>query len=114
MSENLKKLLSRKFLVAIAGIAGGVLVICEGNTIEGIITILISALGYLITEGYIDAKAVNQTSDLVTDISELINNLSNDLTVDEITDVIKQVVEATQDGLNKDGATDIVATTAKE
>ncbi len=53
-----EKLTSRKLWVAIAGIIAGVAMIAAKNTVEGTAMIISSVLGYLITEGYIDAKAV--------------------------------------------------------
>ena len=53
------KLTSRKLWVAIVGIVTGIVMIVSGNTIEGTTTIVASILGYLVAEGFIDAKAVN-------------------------------------------------------
>lgn len=54
----MKKLTSRKFLIAIAGIISGIALVYSGNVDEGVATIIASVLGYLAAEGYIDAKAV--------------------------------------------------------
>lgn len=53
-----EKLASRKLWVAIAGIIAGVAMIAAKNTVEGTAMVISSVLGYLIAEGYIDAKAV--------------------------------------------------------
>jgi hypothetical protein len=53
-----EKLTSRKLWVAVAGIIAGIAMIAAKNTVEGTAMIISSVLGYLITEGYIDAKAV--------------------------------------------------------
>lgn len=53
-----EKLTSRKLWVAIAGIIAGVAMIAAKNTVEGTAMVISSVLGYLIAEGYIDAKAV--------------------------------------------------------
>lgn len=53
------KLTSRKLWVAIVGIVTGIVMIVSDNTIEGTTTIVASILGYLVAEGFIDAKAVN-------------------------------------------------------
>ena len=53
-----EKLASRKLWVAIAGIIAGIAMIAAKNTVEGTAMIISSVLGYLIAEGYIDAKAV--------------------------------------------------------
>ncbi len=61
----LKKLLSRKFLVSAAGIASGIALIASGNEAEGVAAIIASVIGYLVAEGYIDAKAVKTVTDKV-------------------------------------------------
>lgn len=53
-----EKLMSRKLWVAIAGIIAGIAMIAAKNTVEGTAMVISSVLGYLIAEGYIDAKAV--------------------------------------------------------
>lgn len=68
-----KKLTSRKLWVAIAGIVTGIILIMNGNTVEGTSSIVASVLGYLIAEGLIDAKAVDSVltlDDSVVDIIE--------------------------------------------
>lgn len=54
-----EKLTSRKLWVAIVGIVTGIVMIVSDNTVEGTTTIVASILGYLVAEGFIDAKAVN-------------------------------------------------------
>ena len=62
--KNLKtKLTSRKFMVAAAGIVSGVALIISGNATEGVSAIIASVIGYLVAEGYIDAKAVKAAAD---------------------------------------------------
>ena len=64
--NNLKtKLTSRKFLVAVAGIVSGVVLIANGSTTEGVATVIASVIAYLAAEGYIDAAAVKQTTDKI-------------------------------------------------
>lgn len=53
-----EKLASRKLWVAIAGLIAGIAMIAAKNTVEGTAMVISSVLGYLIAEGYIDAKAV--------------------------------------------------------
>ena len=65
MNAFLQKITSRKFLVAVAGIVGGVVLIVNGNTTEGVGALVASVLGYLVAEGYIDAKAVQTVTDAV-------------------------------------------------
>ena len=64
-TEIQKKLTSRKFLVSAAGIVSGIALIISGNATEGVAAIIASVLGYLASEGYIDAKAVKTTTEAV-------------------------------------------------
>ena len=57
------KLTSRKLWVAIAGIISGIVLIVNGNTVEGTSTLVASIVGYLLAEGLIDAKAVTTVID---------------------------------------------------
>lgn len=63
-TKNLaKKLLSRKFLTALAGILSGLAIAAgadagEVESISGAVLAAASALGYIITEGMVDAAAV--------------------------------------------------------
>ena len=71
MKEMLKnKLTSRKFWVAVAGIVSGIVLIANGNTVEGVSTLIASVVGYLVAEGFIDAKRVNTVIDTVEDAIE--------------------------------------------
>ena len=54
----LRKLSSRKFMVSVAGIAGGVLLILNNQTTEGATAICTSVVAYLAAEGLIDWKAI--------------------------------------------------------
>lgn len=58
ITSILMKLSSRKFLIAVGGIATGLLLIVNGDTKEGTTSICASVLGYLVAEGIIDAKAL--------------------------------------------------------
>ena len=59
---NLKtKLTSRKFLVALAGLISGVVLIVNGSTTEGVTSIVASVVAYLAAEGVIDMAAVRNT-----------------------------------------------------
>ena len=62
-----KKLTSRKFMVAVTGIVSGIAFVIGGNAKEGVAAIIASVLGYLVAEGYIDAKAVKATAEAVSD-----------------------------------------------
>ncbi|MBE6680060.1 MAG: hypothetical protein E7598_06020 [Ruminococcaceae bacterium] len=57
------KLTSRKFLMAAAGVVSGIALILNGNSTEGMGAVITSVLGYLIAEGYIDAKALKAQLD---------------------------------------------------
>lgn len=71
MKEMLKtKLTSRKFWVAVAGIVSGIVLIVNGNTVEGVSTLIASVVGYLVAEGIIDAKKVKTITDTVEDAIE--------------------------------------------
>ena len=61
--QILKKLTSRKFLVSAAGIVSGVALVISGSEVEGVAAIIASVLGYLVAEGYIDAKAVKAAAE---------------------------------------------------
>ena len=65
MKSFLNKLSSRKFIVSVAGIVSGVVLIANGNATEGVATVIASVIGYLVAEGYIDAKAVKVTTKAV-------------------------------------------------
>lgn len=65
MKNFLRKLTSRKFLAAAAGVVTGLAMVFgldEGivSTVAGAVTALSSVLGYIVTEGKVDAAAVQQ------------------------------------------------------
>ncbi len=72
MKTFLKKISSRKFIASLMGILTGIGVIASGSEIEGIITVIASIFAYLIAEGYIDAKAVKVTDDVIDKTKELL------------------------------------------
>ena len=57
------KLTSRKLWVAIAGIISGIVLIVNGNTVEGTSTLVASIVGYLLAERLIDATRVKTAID---------------------------------------------------
>ena len=57
------KLTSRKFLVAVAGIVSGIVLIANGNTNEGVTTIVASVVAYLAAEGIVDFAGVKSKAD---------------------------------------------------
>ncbi len=66
----ISKLSSRKFWVAAVGIISGIVLIINGNTVEGASTLIASVVGYLVAEGIIDAKKVKTITDTVEDAIE--------------------------------------------
>ena len=77
--QILKKLTSRKFLVSAAGIVSGIALVIGGNATEGVAAIIASVLGYLVAEGYIDAKAVKATVEAVSDTVETVDEENEDM-----------------------------------
>ena len=61
------KLTSRKFLMAVAGVVSGIVLIVNGSSTEGVSAVIASVLGYLVAEGYVDAKAVKAATDEVNE-----------------------------------------------
>lgn len=61
-----KKFLSRKFLVALSGVITGIILLLEGNTAEGISSLVVSIGGYLAAEGMIDAQSVKAAAEKVS------------------------------------------------
>lgn len=65
-----QKFTSRKFIVCLTGIITGIGVATTGNTVEGVTTVLVSLLTYLITEGYIDAKAIDVGDKVIDEVKD--------------------------------------------
>ena len=63
MKDLKTKLTSRKFMVAVAGIVGGIALLAAGNTTEGATMIATSVVAYLAAEGLIDMAAVKNAAD---------------------------------------------------
>lgn len=66
MKELIKKLTSRKFLAAVAGVIAGLCMVFgldenEISTVAGAVVALCSAVSYVITEGRVDAQSVKRT-----------------------------------------------------
>ena len=55
------KLKSRKFLTALSGIITGICLIIAGEITEGTTAVCSSVAAYLIAEGYVDGKKMNET-----------------------------------------------------
>ena len=74
MKNFMMKLTSRKFIVSVTGILSGIITIASGNTAEGVTVMLTSIVAYLITEGYIDAKALDIADAVVEETKEKLEN----------------------------------------
>lgn len=75
-----KKLLSRKLWVAIITAAGGIAVALGApdnivSVIAGAATALVAVVTYIITEGKIDAAAVNLSADFAKKLIDAVNSL---------------------------------------
>ena len=78
MKTLMQKLTSRKFIAALAGIVTGVGVIASGNTTEGVIAVIASVFAYLVTEGYIDAKAVDIADSVIEETKDKLEGDAHD------------------------------------
>ena len=82
MQTFIKKITSRKFLTCIAGVVLGVCMVFgldenTVSTIAGAITAIASVVSYIIAEGKIDAEAVKDTADKVTDAVDEIKKIED-------------------------------------
>ena len=75
MKSLKQKFSSRKFIVCLTGILTGIGVAISGNVVEGVSTVLVSMITYLIAEGYIDAKALDIGDNVIEEVKE---NLKED------------------------------------
>lgn len=78
MKSLKQKFTSRKFIVCLTGIITGVAVALSGNTVEGITTVLVSLISYLVAEGYIDAKAVEMGDKVIESVKENLKENDHD------------------------------------
>ncbi|MBP3580644.1 MAG: hypothetical protein J6K12_05285 [Clostridia bacterium] len=74
----MKKISSRKFIASMAGVLTGIGVIASGSEVEGIIAVLASVIAYLITEGFIDAKAVDVLDEVIDKTKDKLDGSKND------------------------------------
>jgi mannose/fructose/N-acetylgalactosamine-specific phosphotransferase system component IID len=70
MKSLKQKFSSRKFIVCLTGILTGICVAISGNVVEGVSTVLVSMITYLIAEGYIDAKALDVGNNVIDEVKE--------------------------------------------
>lgn len=80
MQTFIKKITSRKFLTCVAGVVLGICMIFgldEGsiNTIAGAVTSVVSLVIYIYTEGKIDAAAVKEAADKVSNTADMIEKI---------------------------------------
>lgn len=66
----LEKYFSRKFILAIVGIVTGLVAMKQGEVAAGSALVGTSIIGYLVAEGYIDAKAATTIVEAVEDITD--------------------------------------------
>lgn len=78
MKTLIRKLTSRKFIAALAGIVTGIGVIASGNTTEGIVAVIASVIAYLVAEGYIDAKAVDIADSVIEETKDKLEGGTDD------------------------------------
>lgn len=94
MKGYVKKLTSRKFIMAAMTAISGIAVLCGANrdvvtTIAGAAMALISALVYCITEGRIDAASVKSATGAVGDAAV---SLGADKTVQDVIDAMGDMI----------------------
>lgn len=70
MKSLKQKFTSRKFIVCLTGILTGIGVAISGGMVEGVSTVLVSMITYLIAEGYIDAKALEIGDNVIEEVKE--------------------------------------------
>lgn len=78
MAEFMKKVTSRKFILALVGAIGGAATafIGIGGTVGTIAAIIVSGtslISYIVTEGIIDAKAVNQIVAIAEEVKKIVD-----------------------------------------
>lgn len=94
MKEYLKKLTSRKFIMAAMTAISGIAVLCGANrdvvtTIAGAAMALVSALVYCITEGRIDAASIRSAAGAIGDAAV---SLGADETVQNVIDAMGEMI----------------------
>ncbi len=75
MNTFLRKISSRKFLAALAGLVMGLAMVFgldEGviSTVSGAVTAVASVVAYIVSEGKVDAAAVGEAAEQVQDAVE--------------------------------------------
>ena len=89
MKEKLKNLISRKFLLAVAGVAIGAIMIYNGQVIDGASLVFAAILAFSVVEGVIDAKSV---SSALANVAEAAKTVA-DATGNPIAKEVEQAAE---------------------
>ena len=79
MNEIVRKLMSRKLWLALAGVATGVAMVLgidgtEITSVAGAVTALASVITYIITEGKVDAAAVKTAVEATQEAADTIKD----------------------------------------
>jgi len=89
------KITSRKFLAAITGIISGIVLIKTGSTSEGTALIGSSIVGYMIAEGYVDAKSAAASASAVATVATSISSATADTTTtNKVADAVETAAES--------------------
>ncbi len=77
MKTFIRKISSRKFLAALAGLVMGLAMVFgldEGvmSTVSGALTAVASVVAYIVSEGKVDAAAVGEAVEKVQDAAEIV------------------------------------------
>ena len=80
MSNFIQKITSRKFWMAVAGVATGIAMAfgvetTDIGTVAGAVTALVSVVTYIIAEGKVDAESVKNT---IVEVQEAVDVLEGD------------------------------------
>ena len=78
MKNIIRKITSRKFILALAGIFTGIAMALgidssDITTVAGAVTALVSAVAYIIVEGKVDAEAVKKAVENAQEAVETVN-----------------------------------------
>ena len=79
MNDIIRKLMSRKLWLALAGVATGVAMVLgvdgsEITSVAGAVTALASVITYIVTEGKVDAAAVKTAVEATQEATETIKD----------------------------------------
>ncbi len=79
MKTFVRKISSRKFLAALAGLVMGLAMVFgldEGvvTTVSGAVTAVASVVAYIVSEGRVDAAAVGEAAEKVQDAVEIVTD----------------------------------------